>query len=110
MLVAGKAGMGPWGRWHHLKLQKDPDGQQWVTPVDPKLRLTSFLTDSERGRSLGVPLHPVCAGAGSPRTSACALLQDTPRGHSCTLCPRVTPEGWPQPHLHQRGLRTVLKT
>ena len=111
MLVAGKAGMGPWGRWHHLKVQKDPDGQQWVTPVDPKLRLTSFLTDSERGHSPGVPAAScVCRGRFLPWTSACALLQDTPRGHSCTLSPRVTPEGWPQPHLHQRGLRTVLKT
>lgn len=44
-------------------LQKDPDGQQWVMPVDPDLRLTSFLTDSERGHSPGVPAAScVCRG------------------------------------------------
>ena len=55
VLVAGKAGVGPRGSGRHLKLQKDPDGQQWVMPVDPILGLTNFLTDSERGHSPGVP-------------------------------------------------------
>ena len=93
VLVAGKAGVGPRGSGRHLKLHKDPAGQQWVMPVDPILGLTNSLTNSESDTARESPLHAVCARAGSSPEPRRVHSSGTHPGDPPMPFPLCDPEG-----------------